>query len=46
MKKKRKKKPVTAEPRFVKLSSERRIILLDQQPLREEAGRAARKKIG
>lgn len=46
MKKKRKKKPVAAEPRFVKLSSERRIILLDQQPLREEAGRAARKKIG
>lgn len=46
MNKKRKKLPATAEPCHVKLSSERRIILLDQQPLREEAGRAARKKIG
>ncbi len=46
MKKRRKPAPPTPEPRFVKLSSERRIILLDQQPLREEAGRAARKKIG
>jgi hypothetical protein len=46
MKKRRKKTPAAPEPRFVKLSSDRRIILLDQEPLREEAGRAARKKIG
>jgi len=44
--KKRRAKPSSApEPRFVKLSSDRRIILLDQEPLRAEAGRAARKKI-
>ena len=46
MKKRRKKTPPAPEPRFVKLSSDRRIILLDQEPLRAEAGRAARKKIG
>ncbi len=46
MKKRRKKTPTAPEPRFVKLSSDRRIILLDQEPLRAEAGRAARKKIG
>ncbi|MFM8830279.1 MAG: hypothetical protein ACKOHM_04650, partial [Spartobacteria bacterium] len=46
MKKRRKKPSPAPEPRFVKLSSDRRIILLDQEPLREEAGRAARKKIG
>ena len=46
MKKRRKPAPAAPEPRFVKLSSDRRIILLDQEPLREEAGRAARKKIG
>ena len=46
MNKRRKKTPSVPEPGFVKLSSDRRIILLDQEPLREEAGRAARKKIG
>jgi hypothetical protein len=46
MNKRRKKTSPAAEPRFVKLSSDRRIILLDQEPLRAEAGRAARKKIG
>jgi hypothetical protein len=46
MKKKRKPASSAPEPRFVKPSSDRRIILLDQQPLREEAGREARKKIG
>ena len=46
MKKRRKPAPAAPEPRFVKLSSDRRIILLDQEPLREEAGRTARKKIG
>ena len=46
MNKRRKKTSPDPEPRFVKLSSDRRIILLDQEPLRAEAGRAARKKIG
>ena len=46
MRKRRIHKPVGPDPSFVKLSSDRRIVLLDQEPLREAAGRAARKKIG
>ncbi|MEI8294301.1 MAG: hypothetical protein WCG66_10000 [bacterium] len=45
MKKRRKKTSPPPQPRFVKLSSDRRIILLDQEPLRAEAGCAAQKKI-
>lgn len=45
MKKRRKPAPAAPETRSVNLSKDRRIILLDQEPLRAEAGRAARKKI-
>jgi len=46
MKKRRVHKSVPSGPLPAKLSNDRRIVLLDQEPLREEAGRAARKKIG